>query len=343
MFKKISYVFIFSMLGCIDPVSFKFEGQQEHLVVEAKFTNVESLNYIKLSESQSYNSPYNKFVEDANVYIASEEGEYYSFYYTESGLYYPETGAQGIAGHTYTLHVNGYESQPVTMRPVVSVDSIYFAYDEQNQGAEGEKESRLQPGYQLFVDYQDPVDEDNFYRWSYKLDYEVDTQPEKHLLLGCINCPLPDPLPCCEQCWVKEWRDDFIVTNDRLTNGQKVLRQSILFLPFERYRNVRMKLQIYQHSITEEAYLFFSAIELQENSEGGIFDPPPSALKGNMFNPEDSDEQVIGIFDASTVSMYEVVIDSANIPYPMQEFVFWDDCQELENSTTIMPEGWLDE
>ena len=91
------------------------------------------------------------------------------------------------------------------------------------------------------------------------------------------------------------------------------------------YLGVRTKLQIYQHSITKEAYTFFAAIEQQENSQGGIFDPPPAALAGNLYNPEDPDEQVIGIFDASVVSSYEVVIDSADSPYPIPEFVYFDD------------------
>lgn len=123
-------------------------------------------------------------------------------------------------------------------------------------------------------------------------------------------------------------------------DGKKVRRKSLFFIPFEKYLNIKYKLTLYQHAITQEAHYFFRVIEQQKGSTGTVFDPPPSEIKGNIFNIKDEHEQVIGFFDASAVSTMEITILAEDIPYDLPEFIYPDDCRELENSTTEMPEGW---
>lgn len=347
MLKKLTYLILFLLVGCIDPVRFKFDGPERHLVVEAKFTNVAEINYVKLTYSIPYGRPYSSIDTTSTVYITSEEGEHFVFYHYQAGLYYPEQEAQGIAGHTYTLHVITqddvhYESEPVTMKPAVPIDNIHFAYDEVYNAETGEREETLTTGYQIYVDYEDPLQEQNFYRWTAKKVYEVTTFPELHLMDPCPPVPVcpPDPKPCCKQCWIRETREPFSFNNDELSNGKKVVNQKTLFIPFKKYLNVKLKLTLYQHAITEEAYHFFSALDQQRQNTGGIFDPPPSALTGNIFNVQDEDEQVIGIFDASAVSAKEITIERKNIPYTMEEFVYNDDCRLLPNATTEEPQDW---
>lgn len=69
MVKRFICLCLIFVSGCIDPVSFKFDGQVAHLVVEGNFTDKPGLNYVRLSVSQPYTLPYNKFEEDATVYM----------------------------------------------------------------------------------------------------------------------------------------------------------------------------------------------------------------------------------------------------------------------------------
>lgn len=347
MLKKFSYLTLFLLMGCIDPVSFKFEGQVRHMVVESQFTNVAEINYVKLHYSNPYGRLYSSVDSTSTVYVTSAEGEYYTFYHDQGGIYRAEQTTRGIEGHTYTLHIVTqddllYESEPVTMKPVVPITDIHFAYDEAYHAETGDREPTLTAGYQIYVDYEDPVREKNFYRWTAKKDYEVNTFPELHLMDPCPPVPVcpPDPKPCCKQCWIRETEEPFSFNSDYLSDGKKVVNQKALFIPFKKYLNVKLKLTLYQHSITEEAYNFFSALNQQRQNTGGIFDPPPSELKGNIFSVQDEDKQVIGIFDASTVSEKEITIERRNIPYTMDEFIYNDDCRVLPSATTEAPQGW---
>ncbi|GAB3534516.1 hypothetical protein GCM10027443_21780 [Pontibacter brevis] len=81
-------------------------------------------------------------------------------------------------------------------------------------------------------------------------------------------------------------------------------------------------------------------MEQQRQSTGTVFDPPPAQVKGNMFNVEDEEEQVIGFFDASAVSMKEVIIQAEDIQYPVPPFQWPDDCRTIPGATTGVPAGW---
>ncbi|WP_179223014.1 DUF4249 domain-containing protein [Pontibacter ummariensis] len=330
--------------GCVDPIEFEQEDQQEHLVVEATFSNLDS-SYVRLSYSQPYRYPFNKFEENATVYITSEAGEYIPFYHTQSGLYKPEAEARAQIGHTYQLHLqigpNSYASKQVKVLEPVPIDSVYTEFAEVEVGIWGAREKALMPGYKFFVDYTDPGGLINFYRWSVTSVIEVYTQPWDYIDYSCIGCPRPAPKDCCAHCWIYERAQLYKVQNDRLSDGRKTIHQELHFVPFERDLQAKNKITIYQHAISEEAYNFFKVVEQQQQRTGTVFDPPPSQLKGNIYNVENEDEQVIGFFDASAVSKKEIIINRKNIKeMNVGEYVYPDDCREIRNATTRKPEGW---
>ena len=339
-------IFIFALvllMGCIDPVDVDLETQKKHLVVEAYFTNEAKLNYVRLSYSQPHSVPYNEFEEHAFVTISSAEGEVYVFRYDKAGFYYPEAGAMayGVPGHTYVLNINvgskTYRSEQIMMNEPLPIDAVHFEVDEQTYAFPGVREKELYTGYNVLVNYKDPAEYKNFLRWSFSTQYEVNTQPWDYIdpMTG-----LPAPKDCCIQCFLYEKLELLKVADDRLVNGRDVKNKAVLFIPFEKYLGVKNKLTIYQHSITEEAYDFFRILELQKNSTGTVFDPPPAEVKGNIKNAADENDVVLGFFDVSGVSVKQITILRSDITYPAPPFTFPDDCQVLRGATRQIPEGW---
>ncbi|SDL05216.1 protein of unknown function [Catalinimonas alkaloidigena] len=348
MLKKYCLTAILLLASCISPVSIEFTGQLEHLVVEAEFSNLPNRHYVRLTRSQPFNTGYNVFVDGARVFITSVEGEYYEFQQPtqkSAGYYYAAEGITAIPGHTYTLHVTTktqtYQSAPVTVSQTVLLDSIRYEYAEKPFVMEGTSEQVVMPGYMFSVDYQDPAEGKNYYKWSYKLLFEVDTQPELYEdTEGGPQCPCRAPKPCCSQCWWPEQGYLPKVLSDRLTNGQFVINEQVFFLPFEKYMGVKLRLTLQQHNISEAAYEFFRALEEQKQSTGSVVDPPPSEIKGNIYNVANPDEQVIGFFVASAAAEATTYIVRNDIPYEVEAFQYWDDCREKENSIHYAPAGW---
>lgn len=334
-------------IGCIDPVKFHFTGQVNHLVVQSTFNNKKVVQYIKVAKSSEFGSGYDILVLNANVYITSLEGEKYPFKHSASGKYYSEAEVGALAGHTYTLHIEFdgkvYESEATTLveeQKLIPIDKLHTKVAERLAIVKGAKDKKLLPGYDILVDFKDPVGEKNFYRWSFHRIYEVETQPENYVEYNCRGCPRPAPKDCCRFCWLTESDDILSSENDWLRDGQNIKNQMVMFIPFYQYLNKKMILTIYQHVISEGAYNYFKALKNQAESTGSMFDAPPTELKGNIFNVNDKSEKVIGYFEASLASQATITIIGLDIDYKIPIFDFPDDCRVIPNSTTTRPLNW---
>lgn len=343
MLKRILVIVLLYLTGCIDPLDADLSTQREHLVVEGIFTNEAKLNYVRLSYSQPHTSPYNKFEEKAVVTVLGNAGESYRFRYDKAGYYFAEQGeaARGTIGHTYALQIEvdgkRYMSKPIQLLAPIPIDSIHFEVDTKTYAFRGDKEAKLYLGYNVLLNYRDPIMEKNFLRWSFATTYEVWTQPWDYIdsMTG-----LPAPKDCCMQCFLEEKLDQFKVIDDRLTDGKQVLNQNVLFIPFEKYLGVKNKLTVYQHTITSDAYNFFRILEQQKGTTGTVFDPPPAEVKGNMHNVNNAEEQVIGFFDVSGVSVRQITINKEDIPVAFPPYSFPDDCRKLTGATKEIPVDW---
>ncbi len=344
MLKKI-FVILIVLTGCIDPISFRYKGQTEHLVVQSEFTDQPGLQYVLLTRSSAFDFPFNQFEEFATVYVSSDKGENIDFQYSGHGYYYPDSTVAGKIGNTYTLHIitaddRSYQSQPVMLLPSIPIDTAYYEYAETLAVIKGNKEKVLSPGYYIYLNYKDPSESGNYFRWSYHLEFEVRTHPEDFIDRDCCRFPTRRPKKCCSHCWVSENLENFVVNDDRLTNGQEVIGQEALFIPYYEYLNFKCKVSIYQHTVSQEEFQFYRSLYNQNESNGGILDPPPSEIKGNISSVQNPNEKVIGFFNASGVSSYQITLLGSDFPGPKTTFEWDDDCRTLNNSTTDEPANW---
>lgn len=341
---SIGLVFI---LGCIDPVKFNFSEQVNHVVIQSTFNNKKGPQFVRVAKSSAFGTTYNLYVNNANVYITSVEGEKYQFKFSASGKYFSDANVAAIPGHTYTLHVEfdgkAYESEAVKMfeeTKIVKIDKLHFKFAQRLAIVKGAKDKKVLPGYDILVDYKDPAGEKSFYRWSFHRIYQVEAQPENYVEYSCRGCPRPAPKACCKHCWVTESDDILSTTDDWLRDGQNIKNQAVMFIPFYQYMNKKMVLTIYQHVISEGAYNYFKALNNQVESTGSMFDAPPTELKGNVYNVADKTEKVIGFFEASSTSSAVITIKGTEVDYNIPPFDYPDDCLLIPNSTTVKPTNW---
>ncbi len=337
-----------SLTACLDPIKFKFEGQTSHLVVFSNFSSKRGEQLVRLSRSVPFDSPYKVYVKNARVYITSGAGELFEFYHRESGAYYANEGVQVIPGETYVLHieVDGevYESKPAkapTLDESVTIQDILMEVDNKPVIIPGEKELRTLEGFMFKANYQDKAGIPNFTRWSYYREYEVDTQPWNFIDYFCPRgCPRPAPKSCCQHCYVTNKEEFFTVSNDRLTDGRLVQNVPIVFMQFYQLMNTRMKLSLYLHNISEEAYIYYKALEAQAESSGTMLDPPPTEVISNMFNVNNAEEQVIGFFEVSTIDEKNFIFTPDMLPIKLEPFIYPDDCRVIIGASVDKPIGF---
>ena len=119
-----------------------------------------------------------------------------------------------------------------------------------------------------------------------------------------------------------------------------------------------MVLEIEQFSLTPAAYQYYKVLKDIVDNSSGLNAPPPAALIGNLFDPNDSQNFVFGRFTVAATSTASVFIDRSEIsedpieavipsiqetfgspvPPPVTTTV---PCTETKFRTAIRPEKWI--
>jgi hypothetical protein len=91
---------------------------------------------------------------------------------------------------------------------------------------------------------------------------------------------------------------------------QRVLRRDIDHTFLEpHYFNVSL------YSLTREAFTYWEQLNQVVNNVGSIFDTPPAPVRGNLYNVEDPQEQVLGYFQASAVQVSRLRVIRPEVPF----------------------------
>lgn len=73
------------------------------------------------------------------------------------------------------------------------------------------------------------------------------------------------------------------------------------------------------YSINRESYEYWDEVNIVANTNGSIFDIPPAALVGNLFNVEDPTEKVLGYFEVSNATLTRFETFPSDIPFTVPE------------------------
>ena len=217
---------------------------------------------------------------------------------------------RGEFGKSYTLHIitagRTYESTPQTMPSGPEIDTVLFDYNR----LPGIDDVTFESGVDVSVRWQDPAEEENYYSWNVNGIYLIETPPKVPPPVAPDPPCLYDPTDnCCSKCWIMENNsgDGLRAYLDDQTNGQEItlkvgfiqdngLRFANQTVPEKQYY-----VEVEQFSVTKDAFAFNNLLQSQLEIDGDIFDPPPATVRGNIFNVNDEDEVVIGLFGVTAV------------------------------------------
>lgn len=326
-------IVIVSCVKKIDPPI--YEGRQQ-LVVEGMITTDPVPYQIKLSYTGDFlyaNVDSNQhFINDAIVVIKDDQGDSTSCGLTAPGTYQTnDSGFIGRVGISYTLEIylsngNSYVSAPEKINPVPPIDSITVVYDSTFI-------TDVRPTQLIIsVNTHDPSAEQNYYRWiafgyiprlsTGTGGFYIGAECEQFLAENTVN-----------------------VLSDQFINGKEII-QPVFYSPL--YWHGTHYLEIQQYSVSLDIFQFWQQYLQQTDRTGGILDPLPASLTGNIYNKFNPNDIVLGAFAASAVVTKKVKI----IPFFLQdyylmavagEFVAQGDCHlvypnSLPDDTG--PDGW---
>ncbi|HDZ41103.1 MAG TPA: DUF4249 domain-containing protein [Bacteroidetes bacterium] len=322
-FRSLIYVLFLIILSdsCTSKFVPEIEEYDKVIVVEGLLTDESISNYVKLSRTipigiTGIASP----VVNAHIYVKDDLDRIAVFQEKSPGYYISDsTNFTGEAGRTYTLHLSidgkNYESEPMLMREVQPIDSIYARFEYREDG-------RYPPLYQytIYFDSFDSSNDNRFFRWTYEEVWEY------HL-------PWHYPPLYKSLCWLTEKSTDIIIKNN------SSLEQSIInkypLLQIDNRSSTRLfhkySILLKQYSISEDEYTFWESMREMTQEQGGLYDPIPQSLPGNIRCVDEPSEPVLGFFSVSAVSKKRLFIRNDTLKYmPGGQYCVTDTAYSIE-------------
>ena len=310
------------LLGCVSPYDVRYDLNANVVTVEG-FVTDESEARIILKRSISQNaSSYDVPLKGCTVTIQTGNGSNIALTETSAGIYVTPADFKGQAGQTYQLRFKtkegqSYESLPEKMIAVPDIKKVYQQYNP--KGLLNNEGTRvLGSTMDIFIDFDDPAADRNFYLWRWTLwerqpicitcEQGIYTQAggECVKVFSVPAAPTYDYI-CNANCWEILRSKDLNVFSDVYSNGRAVVGRSIAKIPF--HSKLGALLEVEQLGLGLAAYDYYQLLRNQTQTTGTLTDTPPAPIVGNVKNSNDSEEKVVGYFGAATVKKVRYWID----------------------------------
>ncbi len=342
------YVLYFSVFGlllaCIEPEEVRIEEAAEFLTVEGKITTQPGPHVVRLTISAKYGNVYDGNiapVRNAQVYMRDNTGQITFLNDIENGNYATPEDFSLIVGREYSLLIetangNNYLSIPTTVNAVPEIQELKYRF----KSLATENEFIRTSGLEVYANFENPNEGENFYMWRNSGSYKIITFPENYIdpVSGT-----PAPKDCCNLCWVTEKNADKsinILNGSTFNSG--LIEYPVAFIEDDGSRFTdRYVASIQQLSISKEAHQYFRILDQQLQIQGSIFDPPPATLIGNMISIDDPEETVLGYVLFADVAEKRISLPRTALEFTQPLRTINNDCREVNNSSTDAPEDWL--
>jgi len=302
--KQIIYiVFLLLFCGCIEEYIPKgIEEVSDLLVIEGSITDNESV--FKLSRSVGLSEPIrdSKTVDNANLYVETEDGERFNGFFMGKGEYAVQTGAlKAEKKYRLILSVDGEEYESTFLAPLFTpeMDSVFPM-----------KKGLGEPVY-MCVSTHDPQNQSRYYLWSYKEIWEVKTELFANKGFNENGELIDFSLHAYNTyyCWGRDSSKILILASSEKLSENVIAQKRLVEIPCDDDRlSILYYMYVEQKQIRKEAYDYYSNIQKNIEQTGSIFAPVPSEMKGNIRSVTNPDLPVIGYIDVSTTTRREMYV-----------------------------------
>jgi hypothetical protein len=281
-------IMLLLITGCIREISFEAEEAPRQIVVYGKISNDPSPQELQIFHTGIFGTETKQVpVEGAVATLMDDLGNVEQYEEQSPGVYWlQQSSVKGVPGRTYELEIvlpggKIIRSIPEKMPQPVKAENFYLQKDTTSAAVIG------------YVDAQIPATADGQYlRWDTDRVYFF-TEIDQFLLFGCTFCPLP--LVC--YVWNKLDRQQINLLSTAPGQALTLQRQEVVKRKVDRTFYHRNCFQTYQISMTKKAFEYWENVDKAANPSGTIFDSPPAAVRGNLYNPGDATELVLGYFE----------------------------------------------
>lgn len=307
------FLLMIVVFGCIEPYDPPLKNEDINLLVVDGFLNATGDSAtVSLTRTLPVKSADAAPKESgAQVWIEDDEGSVFMLTETAPGLYVgnvPGAGSQGRYRLSMrTANNREYSSELIPVIETPAIDSLTY--------------TATQDGVEVTVNTHDETNLSRNYRWTFEETYQYRAKFNSIWILGDNESRQRFPDQSIFTCWRSDASTGIIVASTKHLATSVVSKLPLTFIdPASRKISVKYSMLVRQQALSDEAYEYWMNLERTTGNLGGLFDPLPSEVQGNIRSITNPGETVIGLFSAGTVQEKRIFIDRYDLPLELGLF-----------------------
>ncbi|WP_353135508.1 DUF4249 domain-containing protein [Pseudopedobacter sp.] len=317
------FIYILICYGCKDPFTPEVSAHYRNLLVVEGFIHIGGETTIRISRTgdlQDWQSI--KPENNATVFIEGDGGTSLSATTNGEGRCILPTQSLGMK-EKYRLRIvtNGktYQTDYLEGKETPEIDSVNFRIEDK--------------GFQIYVNTHDERNSTRYYSWDYQETWEIRSAFTSAYEYKSGEVVSRDPAVNIEYCWVDGLSSRILLGSTERLSEDRVTLAPLLHVKGNSVKVAHLySILVKQYGLTREAYQYLENMKKNTEQIGSIFDSQPSELKGNLYNPSDPQEQVLGWVSAGTVSQKRLFISYRDKPEAGRDWVYGQLCEPFTAS-----------
>jgi hypothetical protein len=291
--------------SCVEPYDAPTTTTDANYLVVDGFLQTSGKVKVALSRAISLGSSDQPSSEQsAVVAIEEEEGAVTFLPHTANGLYESDNLIINPA-KKYKLSIKvalqEYQSEWIPLKQSPPIDEVgYVVEDDQ---------------LKINVSTRDITNNSRYYRWNYTETFEYTTPYYSSYVIKGGSPVIRPESEQIYQCWrTQSLRRILLASTTHLSEDVVDDFQLLSINRGSLSISKKYSILVQQQALTEEAYNYWLNVQKTTESLGGLFDPLPSEVTGNLRCVTNPDEPVIGFFSGGTISEKRIYITPKDLP-----------------------------
>ena len=326
-----SIVILFVALACLDPYSPPTMRDLRLLVVDGFLNSQTGLARVKLARSQPLESELPYPIEyNAAVFVEGEAGLRFLLPHAGQGIYQAFRSDLQV-GSRYRLLITtqegqSYESDFVELRQSPSLGDVFWTMD-------GE-------GITIRVDAQDPSGNTRYYQWIYEETWQYDADRPGFWIIKGGRPQYRTAEERVDICYSTKASSKVLISTSSDQSSDVINDFPLTYIPAgSRKLSRTYSILVQQRALDAQSYQYWSQLQRTTENLGGLFDPLPSQVNGNLHSTIAGGPVVLGYFSGGGVQEKRIYINFRDLPEELQ-FVKRRPCMtDTLSSIAGFPEG----
>jgi hypothetical protein len=293
-------------MGCVEPYELPYSDEDVgFFVVDGFLDSGNKSATVRLSfavplDTSTTANPARK----AAVSVEREDGSVISLQETSDGLY--TTSSDLIeTGKKFKLRVSinskEYISDDVPLKASPILDDVTWQAGHR--------------GITIYVDSHDVAGSTRYYQWVYTETWEYNANRYSTMKWNGSSVVGLKPEDMVFTCYGTNTSTRVLITSTTSNNHDVVNDFPLAFVPAGSPKLMRLySIEVEQRAIDAQAYSYWLNVQKTTEGLGGLFDPMPNEVTGNIHNARNSSERVLGYFSGGEVQRKRLFINSDDVP-----------------------------